>query len=119
MRSCRSPELARIKFISLTGVVYITRKYFSSRRKFISSSGTKCPCSLYTENGSRTMTLVVTETRIQLMVLAVILAGRGSIALGQPSLQTAKELVSKGSFDKAVPILRQMIVADPNRADAR
>jgi len=65
------------------------------------------------------MILVVTETRTRLMALAVVLLGWGSLAFGQPDLQTARELVSKGLFEKAVSILRQMTAADPNRADAR
>ena len=65
------------------------------------------------------MIFVAAKTRIRLIELVAVLAGWGSIALGQPNLQTAKELLSKGSFDKAVPILRQMIAADPTRAEAR
>lgn len=53
------------------------------------------------------------------MVLALLVAGWGSMAFGQPDLEAVRELVSKGSFYKAVAILRQMITTDPNRADAR
>jgi len=69
--------------------------------------------------GDRKMNFVVTQTRARLLVLAVVLAGGGSMAFGQPDLTTVRNLISKGSFDKAVPILRQMLAADPNRADAR
>lgn len=69
--------------------------------------------------GDRKMNFVVTQTRATLLVLAVVLAGGGSMAFGQPDLTTVRDLISKGSFDKAVPILRQMLAADPNRADAR
>jgi len=65
------------------------------------------------------MISVATETRTRFVVLAVVLAGWCSMAFGQPDLQTARELVSKGSIAKAVAILRQMITSDPNRADAR
>jgi tetratricopeptide (TPR) repeat protein len=99
--------------------VYITRKYLNSRRKFFLRSGTSEPCRLYTKNGYRKMIFVLTETRARLMALAVVLLGWSLLAFGQPDLKTARELVSKGLFDKAVPILRQMIAADPNRADAR
>lgn len=79
---------------------------------------------MYTENGDpkmgdRKMNFVVTQTRARFLVLAVVLAGWGSMAVAQRDLKTVKELVSKGSFDEAVPILRQMLVADPNRADVR
>ena len=53
------------------------------------------------------------------MVLALVLGGGGSMAFGQTDLTTVRDLISKGSFNKAVPILRQMLAADPNRADAR
>ena len=53
------------------------------------------------------------------MVLTVVLAGLGAVAFGQSDLQTVRDLVSKGSFDRAVAILRQMITTDPNRADVR
>lgn len=65
------------------------------------------------------MIFVVTETRIRFIGLAAVLAGWGLLAFGQTDLRTIRDLVSKGSFDKAVPILRQMIAADPNRADTR
>jgi Flp pilus assembly protein TadD len=65
------------------------------------------------------MIFVVTETRAWVMILAVVLAGWCPTALGQQDLQTARELVSKGSSDKAVAVLRQLITADPNCADAR
>ena len=52
------------------------------------------------------------------MVLAAVLAGWGS-AFGQADLQAVRGLLSKGSFDQAVAILRQMITANPDRADAR
>ena len=65
------------------------------------------------------MILAGTQTRTRLMVVALVLAGWGSMAFGQQDLKTVRELVAKGSFDKAVPILRQMLAADPNRADAR
>jgi tetratricopeptide (TPR) repeat protein len=65
------------------------------------------------------MMLVGTEIRIRSIGLAAVLAGWSLLAFGQPDLQTVREWVSKGSFDKAVPILRQMIAADPNRADTR
>ena len=63
--------------------------------------------------------MVVTEARIRFIGVTALLAGWGLLAFGQQDLQTARELVSKGSFDRAVPILRRMITADPNRADAR
>jgi len=53
------------------------------------------------------------------MVLTVVLAGWGSMAVGQGDLRIVRELVSKGSFDEAVAILRQIITTDPNGADAR
>jgi tetratricopeptide (TPR) repeat protein len=65
------------------------------------------------------MNFVVPQTRSRLKVLAVVLAGWGSMAFAQPDLQTVRDLVSKGSFDKAVAILRRIIIADPRRADAR
>jgi tetratricopeptide (TPR) repeat protein len=65
------------------------------------------------------MIFPMTKTRIRLVGMTCVLAGWGSLAFGQPDLQTVRELLSKGSFDKAVPILRQMIAADPNRADTR
>lgn len=65
------------------------------------------------------MIFVVTETRTRLLVLPLVLAGWGSLAFGQADLQSARKLVSQGSFDKAVAILRQMITTDPNRADVR
>lgn len=65
------------------------------------------------------MISVVTATRTRRLVLALVLAGGGSLAFGQADLQTARKLVSEGSFAKAVAILRQMIATDPNRADVR
>ena len=65
------------------------------------------------------MNPVAMEARVRLMVLAVVVAGWGLMAFGQADLQTVRQLVSKGSFDKAVAILRQMITSDPNRADVR
>lgn len=53
------------------------------------------------------------------MALAVVLLGWGTLALGQADLQTVRGLVSKGSFEQAVVILRQMITNGPNRADVR
>lgn len=41
------------------------------------------------------------------------------MGFGQGDLQTVRELVSKGSLDKAAAILRQMITIDPNRGDVR
>ena len=65
------------------------------------------------------MISVVIETWTRLTVLAMVLVGWGSMAFGQGDLQTVRKLVSKGSFDKAVAILRQMITSEPNRADLR
>jgi len=65
------------------------------------------------------MIFVVSETRIRFIALVVVLAGSGLLAFGQTDLQTIRDLVSKGSFDKAVPLLRKMIAANPNHADTR
>jgi tetratricopeptide (TPR) repeat protein len=65
------------------------------------------------------MIFVATQRRIRLMALAVVLLGWGTLALGQADLQTVRGLVSKGSFEQAVVILRQMITNGPNRADVR
>jgi tetratricopeptide (TPR) repeat protein len=65
------------------------------------------------------MIFVVSEKRIRFIALVVVLAGSGLLAFGQTDLQTIRDLVSKGSFDKAVPLLRKMLAADPNHADAR
>ena len=51
--------------------------------------------------------------------LVVVLACTALLAQGQSSLERARELVSKGSFDKAEAMLRQTIAADPNNIDAR
>ena len=79
---------------------------------------------MYTKNGDpkmgdRKMNSVVTQTRARLLVLAVVLGSGGAMAFGQPDLTTVRDLIAKGSFDKAVPILRQMLAAEPNRVDAR
>ena len=65
------------------------------------------------------MIFALTGTRVRFMVLALVLAGGSSTLFGQPGLETVRELVSKGSFDQAVAMLRQMITADPNRTDTR
>lgn len=59
------------------------------------------------------------KNRAWLVVLAVVLVGLGAVAFGQSDLQTVRGLVSQGSFDRAVAILRQMATTDPNRADVR
>ncbi len=51
--------------------------------------------------------------------LIAVLACSELLAQGQSSLERARELVSKGSFDKAEAMLRQTIAADPNNIDAR
>ena len=63
--------------------------------------------------------MVGTEARIRFVGLVALLAGGGLLAFGQQDLKSARELVSKGSFASAVPILRHMVAADPNRADTR
>jgi tetratricopeptide (TPR) repeat protein len=63
--------------------------------------------------------MVGTEAPIRFIGLVALLAGGSLLVFGQRDLQSARELVSKGSFDRAVPILRQMVAANPNRADAR
>ena len=51
--------------------------------------------------------------------LIVMLACSELPAQGQSSLERARELVSVGSFDKAEPMLRQTIAANPSNIDAR
>lgn len=51
--------------------------------------------------------------------LIALLACSELLASGQSNLQTAKELIAKGSFDKAEAILRQTIAVDPKSVDAR
>lgn len=65
------------------------------------------------------MSFVATKARTKLTALVVVLCGLGVLAFGQSNLQTARKLVSEGSPEKAVAILRQMIATDPNRADVR
>jgi tetratricopeptide (TPR) repeat protein len=57
--------------------------------------------------------------RTKLAGMVAVLACSELLASGQSNLQTARELVSQGSFDKAKLILRQTIAADPNSVDAR
>lgn len=73
--------------------------------------------AVYPEMGERKM--VGTEARIRFIAVVALLAGWGLLAFGQQDLKAAREFVSKGSFERAVPILRQVVAADPSRADAR
>jgi tetratricopeptide (TPR) repeat protein len=51
--------------------------------------------------------------------MVAVLACSELLASGRSNLETARELVSRGSFDKAEVILRQAIAADPSSVDAR
>jgi tetratricopeptide (TPR) repeat protein len=61
----------------------------------------------------------ITKARMMVVGLIAVLACSELLAQGQSSLERARELVSKGSFDKAEAMLRQTIAADPNNIDAR
>ncbi len=61
----------------------------------------------------------IIKARMMVVGLIAVLACSELLAQGQSSLERARELVSKGSFDKAEAMLRQTIAADPNNIDAR
>src|ERR1700726_3926363 len=61
----------------------------------------------------------ITEARMVVVRLVVVLACTALLAQGQSSLERARKLVSAGSFDKAEAMLRQTIAADPSNIDAR
>jgi tetratricopeptide (TPR) repeat protein len=65
------------------------------------------------------MISAVIETQTRVMVLALVLAVWGAMAFAQSDLQSVREMVSKGSLDKAVVILQQMVTTEPNRAEVR
>lgn len=57
--------------------------------------------------------------RTKLAGMVALLACSELLASGRSNLETARELASRGSFDKAEVILRQAIAADPNSVEAR
>jgi tetratricopeptide (TPR) repeat protein len=61
----------------------------------------------------------VVKALTKLARLIAVLACSELLVLAQSRLDTARELVSKGSFEKAEAMLRQAIAADPNSVDAR
>src|SRR6266852_934182 len=61
----------------------------------------------------------IIKARMKLVGLVAVLACSQLLASRQSRLETARELVSNGSFDRADSILRQTIAADPNNVDAR
>jgi tetratricopeptide (TPR) repeat protein len=65
------------------------------------------------------MSRFIAKARTKLAVLIGILISSGLLGFGQANIQAARELASKGSFDKADAILRHAIAADPNSVDAR
>jgi len=77
------------------------------------------PPTRYTRNGNSSMSRLTAKARTKLAVLIGILASSALLGFGQANLQAARELASKGSFDKADAILRKAIAADPNSVDAR
>ncbi len=61
----------------------------------------------------------IIKAQMKLVGLVAVLACSQLLPSRQSSLETARELVSNGSFDRADSILRQTIAADPNNVDAR
>jgi len=59
------------------------------------------------------------KARMMLLKLLVVLVCSELLAAGQSPLRRASELIAKGSLKEAEVTLRQIIAADPNRADAR
>jgi tetratricopeptide (TPR) repeat protein len=67
----------------------------------------------------RHIKLLAIKARMALLKLLAILVCTELLAAGQLSLQSVRELISKGSIKEAEVMLRQIIAADPNQADAR